>query len=178
MPRLDVFTVGAATRRRRAAAHRRLLLALAAGAVAAAPASAQRLRWQLAPADVGVLHIVRADSDLPVGDTLDSLLGRLTRPAVDTVPLGTPVDILIISTGSSSCTRPGPVRVSATRHALTLRVFDYVVVTPGIACTADAAPFPHGVRRRFREPGVKTIRAIGRPDRSLTRTLTVIPATP
>lgn len=91
---------------------------------------------------------------------LEDLEVRAGGVEVTRVPAGTPLEILVTSGGSSTCTRPGPVVPTANSSRLSLEVFDFVA-TDATACTDDLQLYQRTVLHTFFQSGDKTIRALG-----------------
>jgi hypothetical protein len=98
----------------------------------------------------------------------------------DTVQVGRTVTVMVVTRGSSSCTRADGVEV--TREAGEVRVTPYDRVAPaGSPCTRDLAAFPRPADLRFDEPGRAVVVVIGRSSPAngepveVRRTITVRP---
>lgn len=106
---------------------------------------------------------------LEVQATLDG-----SDPTVNptSVPAGTPLTVIVVSGGSSSCSRPGPVGTRASSSQLLLDVRDFRA-TNADACTDDLVLYERRLLHTFFTAGDKTIRAIG-DGSDLVRALTVV----
>ena len=125
----------------------RLSVLAVSGAVAACGDVSGPTGWSLQPALITDLRIVRLDG-APVTAPL--------RPS-------DAVAIVVVSGGSSSCTRPGPVTLDTVFTQLRLAVRDWVQ-TVDSACTRDLRPYPRRLLHTFFEPGAWTLRAVGQRD--------------
>jgi hypothetical protein len=85
---------------------------------------------------------------------------------------GTPLTVIVVSGGSSSCSRPGPVTTRASSSQLLLDVRDFWA-TNADACTEDLMLYERRLLHTFFTGGEKTIRAIG-DGPELVRVLTVV----
>jgi hypothetical protein len=109
-----------------------------------------------------VLSAACADSTEPrrvwvvdIGVLPDMPFGVVVIP--DTVVVGRPVDAIVNTVGSSSCTRPAGVEIVGEGTRLqTLTPRDSFAVRA--ICTDDLAARPHPVRLTFDEAGLATIR--------------------
>lgn len=88
------------------------------------------------------------------------------------VPAGTPLTVIVVSGGSSSCSRPGPVSTRASDSQLVLDVRDFRATNADV-CTDDLVLYERRLLHTFFTGGDKTIRAVGEgPD--LIHALTVV----
>ena len=106
------------------------------------------VNWEERPALLQTLEV----SAVPPNST------AVPRPT--SVTVGTPLQIMVASGGSSSCTRPGPVTPRANDSQLLLDVRDFWAVGAE-ACTDDLILYQRTLFHTFFSPGEKTIRAMG-----------------
>jgi len=96
--------------------------------------------------------------------------------APDTVDAGTSFTAVVLTFGSSSCTRPAGARVDLSSLRANVVPLDSVLRGKNVICTTDLAAFHHPVSLRFAIPGQGTIAVTGRGDRgdtTLTRSVVV-----
>lgn len=154
--------------------HRRLLLSGLLASLLLAPACnhATGPEWkQELSQRIGIdVHLLddpdRQLTFLPLSDA-DGF--RIEDPIDNLAPL----ELTVISSGSSSCTRPGPVALRIRGPEVTIRVFDYELTGEDVVCTADVRLFPRTILHTFVEPGEKTIHVLGSED-ELVVELTVV----
>ena len=125
----------------------RLCVPAACAALAACGDVSGPTGWSLQSALITDLRVVRLDG----------------APVTGPLSPSDAVAIVIVSAGSSSCTRPGPITVDTVFTQIRLAVRDWVQ-TADTACTRDLRPYPRRLLHTFFEPGVWALRAVGQSD--------------
>jgi len=103
--------------------------------------------WSLQPALITDFRVVRLDG----------------APVAGPLSPSDAVALVVVSGGSSSCTRPGPLTVDTVFTQLRLTVRDWVQTGDSV-CTRDLRPYPRQLLHTFFEPGVWTLRVVGQSD--------------
>ena len=102
------------------------------------------IRWELRPGTVEFY-------DQPI-----------TIEVPEAATVGAPV-VVTVGTFGGGCTAQGPTEVTVSGLAATVQPLDSSIVPfPDLACTEELLVFEHRVELRFAEPGVATVRVLGR----------------
>lgn len=87
--------------------------------------------------------------------------GAAVIVAPDSVEAGQPVQAIINTFGSSSCTTPAGVAVRLTASTATITPYDLVATGSNTVCTRDYGPRPHPVELTFTQAGTARLVARG-----------------
>ena len=86
----------------------------------------------------------------------------ITIEVPEAATVGVPVGVTV-GTFGGGCTAQGPTEFAVSGLAATVQPMDSSIVPfPDLACTEELLVFEHRVELRFAEPGVATVRVLGR----------------